>query len=53
MSKDERMTIRIPKELKNNIELIAKELNVSNNDMVKFILYNYVSYSSTCKLSNP
>ena len=53
MLKDERMTIRIPKELKNQIENMSKDLNVSVNDTIKFIIYNYLNHSSTCKLSKP
>ena len=41
MLKDNRMTIRIPSELKDKLEKTAKELNVSVNDVIKFIIYNY------------
>ena len=41
MSKDERITVRIPHELKVRIETTANALNVSTNDMIKFILANY------------
>lgn len=41
MLKDERMTIRIPQELKTKIENISKTLNVSTNDVIKFILFNF------------
>ena len=39
--KDERMTIRIPEELKTKVENLAIRLNVSTNDVIKFILFEF------------
>lgn len=45
MLKDERMTIRIPQELKIKLEKTSKTLNVSTNDVIKFILFDYYNRS--------
>lgn len=40
--KDERLTVRLPQNLKEKLENLSKELNVSVNDVIKFILFNYL-----------
>lgn len=41
MSKDERLTVRLPQELKTKLEKLSLQLNVSVNDVIKFILFDY------------
>ena len=41
MLKDERILVRVPKELKIKLEKLSEQLNVSVNDVIKFILFNY------------
>jgi len=42
MIKDERILLRVPKELKVLIEQKAAKLHVSVNDVIKFILSDYL-----------
>ena len=42
MSKDERLTVRLPIELKTKLEKLSVQMNVSVNDVIKFILFNYL-----------
>ncbi len=41
MPKDERITVRLPLELKIKVEELAKSLNTSTNDVIKFIVFDY------------
>lgn len=43
MIKDERILLRLPKELKTLVEQKANSLHVSVNDVIKFILSDYLS----------
>ena len=42
MNKDERILLRLPKELKTLVEQKANKLHVSVNDVIKFILAEYL-----------
>lgn len=39
MSKDLRVTIRIPENLKIHVQKVAEELNMSFNDAIKVVLF--------------
>lgn len=39
MSNDVRVTIRIPEQLKNKVQQVANDLNMSFNDAVKAVLF--------------
>jgi len=41
MSKDIRVTIRIPEYLNEKVKQLAEKLNISNNDVYKMVINSY------------